>query len=532
MVDLIKKNVNTLSGGCRSAASPAALARSAAGGGEAALGILTKFVDRVDHETVDAQTGEVFKYQRVTTRNGHQEDRQKYDFTAQRLEKWLMRKRARSLLMIIENRQKRIKVPYTKIAPLPHPDPKVRQMVAIGQAYKYEDMPGEEKKSPIFRVINCGRDKIGSKTDVEIWKSNKDGECNFHKVQVCGSVWTCPVCSAKINRVRQDQIQRCYNAFEQQEQSDCMMITFTIRHGISDQLSDTLSMMKEAFRLLQRTSIYKEIAGHTITRQKDGQKILKRVPSLYDFVGRISATEMTHGRSGWHPHMHQLWFFDRTLTSTEIESLRAGLFSAWEACCTAVGLPAPMEFYKGKALGVDIRRALSAAQYLAKFGSERQWGPERELASAHSKKAKLSGRTPFQILFDSMQGDEKSDELFVDYAYATLGKHQLEFSKNLRIRLNELGVNDLDQTDEEISATLEEESVQQGTLSDAEFRALASLPDTYMVEPFSTVLMICKMSGFEACRSFIHSLPSYSPPIVSSMPYENLHLRNLKKKYG
>lgn len=525
---------------------PHGAAPSASSGGSSAerLGILTKFVDRVsDRTTVDPESGEVKTFTLQTDKTGHSHYVERYDPTAQLLERWLMKKQARKLLMVIEERQKRTKVLYTKVAPLPHPDPSFIKLIAIGQGFRFEDAPNrinkktkevikETKKSAVYRVINCGRDKIDHRTEVEIWKSKETDSCTFHKVQVCGSVWTCPTCSAKINLQRQKQIQACYDVFSTLPSSDCMMVTLTIRHGYSDQLKDTLEKMKEAFRLLQQTSAYKKIAGHTITRQKNKQKILIEVPSEFDFAGRISATEMTYGKSGWHPHFHQLWFFNRKITPQEIDKLRSMIFAAWESACVAVGLAAPLEFHKGKALGVDVRRAWSAAEYLSKFGNERQWGPEKEMASAHAKKAKLSGRTPFQILFDSMQGDAKSGLLFQDYAAATIGKHQLEFSKNLRARLRDMGVFDLDQSDEDISYNLQDDSDRLGMLSDSEFTALAALPSSYPVEPFSTVLSICRQSGFQACRDFIHGLPTYDVPIVSTVPYESTHLRKLRIKYG
>jgi hypothetical protein len=472
------------------------------------LGILTKYVDKHFREVTHLDSGEVVLLETSHSKKGVSTERPTFDQNAHELEKWLMKKQSRKLLMKIEKRQKRVKVYYSNL------DfelvPFFGEVWAPGEkAFKFEDVPNEQKNAPVFRVINCGRDKIQKDVDVEVWKSKKTEKCSFHKVQVCGSVWTCPTCSARINQKRQKEIQSCYDAFATQKESDCMMITLTIKHGFSDELKDTLEKMKEAFRLVQMTSSYKKIVGYNSVKQLNGFKTKKFISSEIAFVGRISATEMTHGRNGWHPHMHQLWFFDRQLTDNEISKLRSDLFKEWQKCCEAVGLAAPLEFYEGKALGIDVRRALSAAQYLAKFGSDRQWGPEKELASSHSKKAKLSGRTPFQILFDSLKGCVKSGALFLDYAYATIGKHQLEFSQKLKKRLNSLGVYDIDKSDDEIASTLEDDASKMGVLNDLEFAALVQLSSSYPVEPFSTVLLICKMSGFDAARAFVRSLPSY-----------------------
>lgn len=476
---------------------------TAAGG----LGILTKYVAK-QFENTNRETGEIFKIEKQRQKDGSLKDVFAYSQDVLDLERGLLKKQARRILMKLEDRQKRLRIPYSFLVPLPNLQLMHDKLVFHSIKYKVEDMPNEKKRSAIFRVVNCGRDKIKFDQPVEIWQSSKSERCAFHKTQQCGSVWTCPTCSPKINMERQKDIQNSYNAFATQKVFDSMMVTLTIKHGFSDALKVTLSQMKEAFRLLQQTQTYKKISGYSSTKQVNKIKTKKIVKSTLDFAGRICSTEITYGANGWHPHMHQLWFFDRKLSDQEIEQLRADLFKEWEKACLSVGLPAPLEFLKDRAIGVDVRRALSAAQYLAKFGSERHWGPEKEMASSHSKKAKFSGRTPFQILFDSLNGDEKSSDLFLDYSYATLGKHQLEFSSGLKKRLEKLGV-DLDRTDEDIVQSLEDDSVKMGVLNDNEFEALVKLPDSYPIEPFATVLMICKLSGFVQAIRFIHSLPTF-----------------------
>lgn len=515
----------------RGAAAPQAAQNAATGG----LGILTKYADPVlgPISTVSAD-GEVKVFQPHVGRDGVVQHTEQFNFDAALLERWQMKQHARKLLMRIEKRDKRVKVLYSKLVPAPDPS-LCDRLIFAGVGFKLEQaftVDGEvmQKNAARFRVINCGRDKISVAREVEIWKSRENDVCAFHQVQVCGSVWTCPTCSAKINRARQLQIEQCYNLFAEQSESDCLMITFTIKHGFSDRLSETFDRLKQAFRRLQKSFIYKCISGFSKTKTSGGKKSLIKYDSQLRYVGRISATELTHGANGWHPHLHQLWFFDRKLSKREIESLRAQLFVAWESACVAVGLAAPLEFFNGKPLGVDVRRALSAAAYLTKFGVERRWGVEKELAGSHKKKARKSGRTPFQLLFDSMSGDARAGQLFVEFAEATLGKHQLEFTPGLRERLNKL-VAGIETSDSELSASLADNSDLLGCLSDNEFFAL-SRASAAVVEPFSTFLMLCARSGIDAGRRFIHSLPFYAPPIVQTDQYENLHLRHLRAKYG
>jgi hypothetical protein len=482
------------------------------------LGIPTKYSAQKTRELVDADTGEILTIQELTARDGSKTVRAAYDQDAVDLERWMMKAHARKLLMKVEIRDKKVKVPYTEIAPYSDLVTRQRRYAPVADRFRMEVMPDKDgnaiqKKAVVYRVVNCTRSKIRNDVQPELWHSKVSDRAAFHKVQLCGSVWTCPTCSRKINLGRQAQIQRAYDLFQQAKASDVLMVTFTVPHGWSDKTADTLAMLKEADGgYLQKSWGYRTVMGYS--RTVKGVKV--RVPSTLDYVGRISATEITYGKNGAHPHLHQLWFFDRRLKAAEVEALRALLFKEWKAACVAVGLPAPVEFAppprpgaRGKPLGVDVRRALSAAEYLSKFGSERTWGPEKEMASAHAKKS-TKGRTPFQLLFDSAQGDAAAGDLFRDFAAATLGRHQLEFSHSLRRRLEELGVDDLDASDIELAQQLADESTRLGQLTDAEFEALCNLrPQDLPVEPFGTVLAVCKAAGFDAALDWIRQLPTY-----------------------
>lgn len=505
----------------RGTAAPPARSEARTDGADRAarpLGIPTKYAAQKVRESVDSDTGEILKIQHVKERDGSESVRVAYDQDAVDLERWMMKAHARRLLMKVETRDKKVKVSYTEIAPYSDLETRRLRYAPVADRFRLEVMPDKhgqpvQKKAVVYRVVNCTRSKISNDVQPEIWHSKVGDRAVFHKVQLCGSVWTCPTCSRKINLGRQAQIQRAYDLFQEAKASDVMMVTFTVPHGWADKTADTLAMLKDADRgHMQKSWGYRTIVGYT--RTVKGVKV--KVASPLAYVGRVSATEITYGKNGAHPHLHQLWFFDRRLKASEIEGLRAGLFKEWRSACVAAGLPEPKEFTasrrpgnRGKALGVDVRRALSAAEYLAKFGDERTWGPEKEMASSHVKSSK-KGRTPFQLLYDAAQGDDSAGELFRDFAAATLGRHQLEFSHSLRRRLEELGVDDLDVSDEELALHLAEDSAKLGQLTDADFEAICNVqPRDLPVEPFGTVLAICKSSGFDAALAWIRSLPTY-----------------------
>lgn len=501
-------------------------ARTDAGGRAERLGIPTKYSALNERQIPGDELGEILTIQTVRAKDGSAVVREKYDQDAVDLERWMMKGHARKLLMKVEERDKKIKIRYTDIVPYSDLSDRRVRYAPAGDRFRFEVVPGKDnkpvqKRAAVYRVINCTRSRIDNHTKPEIWHSKQSDRASYHKVQLCGSVWTCPTCSRKINVGRQKQIQRCYDLFQQQKHSDVMLITFTVPHGWSDKTADTLSMLKQADGgYLQKSWGYRTIVGYN--------KVLKgvktRIASPIAYVGRVSATEITYGKHGAHPHLHQLWFFDKRLSLQEVEQLRADLFREWAVACVAAGLPKPNEFapplrrgHRGKALGVDVRRALSAAEYMAKSGnSERTWGPEKEMASSHTKTSK-KGRSPFQLLFDAANGDEHAGELFRDFSAATLGRHQLEFSHSLRRRLEELGVDDLDVGDEELAQQLAEDATEMGKLTDADFDALCRF-DPYTMSakvggrapnPFGTVLAICKLAGFDEAIRWLRTLPTY-----------------------
>lgn len=450
-----------------------------------------------------------------------------YDQDTEDLVRWKLKLHARHILMLLAYRQKKERVFYEVPLMLPTPD---IDDALIHQVQKYRYVPvmiqGDEgeasaiKRAAKFRVVNCTRNRIGKSVKPEVWFSNKSQRASFHKVQVCGSVWTCPTCARKINMQRQKLIATSYQLLldkapvvDGKRQADALMITFTIKHGSGDQLGALLGSMKQADRHMQQLRPYRAITG------KKG---------AYDYMGRIAATEITYGDSGWHPHSHQLWFFGTHITDTQIESIRATLFKEWKSACLAQGLPAPAEFTPdqaagvrapGNGLGVDVRRALTAAEYMTKTGSmdktpSRKWSAEKELASTHVKRARKSGRSPFQLLFDSMEGDERAGDLFRIYAEATLGRHQLEFSKGLRKILEEQGLSELLEEDEKLAAKLEDsdESDLLGELDTHDFDRLCHAEKLGELNPFGDFLYKCKHEGFDAAVRWIRSIGKTTPP--------------------
>jgi hypothetical protein len=79
-----------------------------------------------------------------------------------------------------------------------------------------------------------------------------------------------------------------------------------------------------------------------------------------------------------------------------------------------------------------------AAEYVAKFGRDAEWGASAEMTKPHAKiggMGEVGGAahyTPFQLLAWAERGDAKAAALFREYAAAFEGKRMLSWSPGLR----------------------------------------------------------------------------------------------------
>jgi hypothetical protein len=154
---------------------------------------------------------------------------------------------------------------------------------------------------------------------------------------------------------------------------------------------------------------------------------------------------VTHGRNGWHPHVHELVF---CRSGGAAADLQADLLERWSSAVVAVGLRDVNDH------GVTVQAANGAISgYVAKFGTGRAWGAEDELSKAVSKSGRPGQRTPVDLLAAAFfDGEEAAGRLWQAYARAFFGRRQLAWSKGLRDLLGLSG----ERTDAEISADVGE----------------------------------------------------------------------------
>jgi len=256
---------------------------------------------------------------------------------------------------------------------------------------------GEIKQGSEFRLAICGREVVDGA--VKVYRNGRS--IGYSGLMRCGNVWGCVICASKVLRRRGDQIAALFDAVHKAG-GIAVMVTFTAAHALGDDLGELLKKLKAALRILGKMRAFNDLVGHR--------------------SGQVTATEVTYGQdSGWHPHSHQAWFWPAGMIPN-CEQLAAGLFPYWQNACQKVGLRT-IEQVRGRRIGVDVRRAWDASEYLTKWGREREWSLAAEVTAGRMKTGKASALTPWGILEDAVihgVGSPAAD-LWVKYLRGTKG---------------------------------------------------------------------------------------------------------------
>lgn len=250
--------------------------------------------------------------------------------------------------------------------------------------------------------------------DIDVCKGHTHGKAFYHGLMACGSVWTCPVCAAKVSERRRTELRQAIEAGKVLGWVP-HFVTLTIPHGAGDDIKVLLAKLSEA---LKRLSSGKYAIKRRIEQERPSEAL----------HGYIRALEVTHGnKNGFHPHFHMIAFTSGGITSAFMQD---AYLAAWQRACRLAGLSIPDDEH-----GVTVQDGRFAAEYASK------WGIEDEMTKGHTKQARLKGITPWGMLRAVLDGDdpeypaERAAALFQVYAAAFAGRRQLYWSNGLRAKL-------------------------------------------------------------------------------------------------
>jgi hypothetical protein len=334
---------------------------------------------------------------------------------------------------------------------------------------------------PKSRLDKCLRIRTAHQ-DVQVWKSTEHQTTHYKGLQTCGSVWRCPVCSAKIAERRRLEIIQAMDAHKLA--GGCVnLLTLTCPHQVKDNLADLLANQAKALNRFWNDRQVKAVLAEMGT------------------LGQIRALEVTHGRlspqnNGWHPHYHVMLFqgsgvdlarFDQA----QMTDWRVRLYVQWAKACKGSGLGEPSYQH-----GLRLDNGDKAAQYVAK------WGLEDELTKGHTKKA-LHGETPFDFLraIVADKADKQAAALFVEFAKTFEGKRQLHWSKGLK-KLYQVK----EKTDDALAAETDDKARLLGMITLDQWR------DVLAVEGRGVVLQLAAAGGWDAVVLYLEQIKGSAGP--------------------
>ncbi len=262
-----------------------------------------------------------------------------------------------------------------------------------------------KKLSASERIANCGYKTLGH--HAEIHYNPEHGSAKVANVETCASVWACPVCRDKILNGRADELKKVGEGWRA-DGGQTVMITFTVPHYKHQSLKTVLGSsaaktgLSGAFYRLRQQRAWREL----------------KTDICYEADVRVY--EVTHGKNGWHPHIHLILYYKNNVDKNLLENR---LYNLWLSVCLASGLSAP-----NKDHGVRITKGTD--KYLAK------WGAPNELSSDSHKEAK-NGNYTIAELENELLGNnaEKVTSVLREYYTTMTGRKMLTWGgKNLRKR--------------------------------------------------------------------------------------------------
>jgi hypothetical protein len=278
---------------------------------------------------------------------------------------------------------------------------------------------GEKKADgkAMFRVGSCQRAIVPVAKAVGLQYVPVTKSAHYKNLQQCGSVWTCPCCSAKIAERRRDELARLIEK-HLKACGSVYMVTHTTAHNRYDDLGVLLSR----FILAQG-----KMKGH---RQ------FKKLHEDFGIIGSVKALEVTWSPlNGWHVHSHTLLFSEQK--EIDVDRYEEVARPLWKMYALKQGLTMNEHGFK-------MDRTFGAVQdYILKFGhdpaTDKVWGVESEMAKNHAKQGRMTDHfTPFGMLAEIYDYDrEDLKPVFREYALCFKGRRQLEYSRGLKARYQE-----------------------------------------------------------------------------------------------
>lgn len=282
--------------------------------------------------------------------------------------------------------------------------------------------------SQVRRCKGCGYWMRAEVVGVRYSEANGAG---FSGLVTCGSVWVCPVCSAKILARRSVETGVLLLGWENLGGRH-VMGTLTMRHNKGHSLGALWDALQAAW--------------HAVI----GNKVWRKWKSRVGSPGVVKVVEVSYGENGWHVHIHFVFLVAGETTDADVAELARWLFPKWQRALARNGFDS-LSVGQELHLVDGLEAASQLGEYLSKqtaYGTAESLG--RELFGSQSKTVRGWSKTvPHWRLAEDFfaTGDLDCLRLWHEMERASHGRRQYSVSKGLR-ELMALGP---EKSDEEIA---------------------------------------------------------------------------------
>lgn len=236
-------------------------------------------------------------------------------------------------------------------------------------------------------------------------------------LQTCGSICSCPVCATKKMVDYGNDIRKAL-LYAESVNLRPIMLTLTAKHTRQMTLKYFQEAFRDSYNFFQRNRRW------------------KRIKKQMDIRHQITSREITHGKNGWHYHMHILFFVPvssvhHASNATQETNI---LQSIWMDALKNNGLEAKEQ------IASQLSGKNASDTYLAKLGFEVAENGDLayELTGNENK-----GKTVFDLLAMAHYGDIGAETLYVEYVQQMQGHKWVTFSNGFKDLFKEI---ELEQT--------------------------------------------------------------------------------------
>ena len=283
---------------------------------------------------------------------------------------------------------------------------------------------------PVEQFLNVKGDK-GVKLEMPITLRRDNSGTSFGGLMSCRNPFYCPTCSPKVLIDKSNELKNISSNFlDENEEYCCLMITQTLSHSKNDKLKPLLKDLKAS-------NAYLKAGSFRTNLEKD-----------FGFYSAVRAIETTHSRvNGWHPHLHEIWYFKKSLTVKQVIELKERLFFKYlhklklkgRSASDLRGLDISFCVREGTEiskystatkmpidLSLKVDGSSSAALYVTKF--------DKELTMDFTKLQKQQNVSFFGVLARYSETNNKADsDLIIEFVDAMHGQRRLNIPKSMKL---------------------------------------------------------------------------------------------------